>query len=234
LIRIYRHIECEGPGLLADLLQQRQIDFELIAIDKGQSVQPSLNGVSGLVFLGGPMSVNDDLPWLDDELTLIRNAYAADIPMLGFCLGSQLISKALGGTVVRGDAGQEIGWHDVHRVENTAAKQWLKHYEAPVALFHWHGETFSLPPEADLILSSQAYPHQAYVMGKTLAMQCHVEVSADMVRKWASLYTADLAQGGKWNQAATEIISDVEHKVKQLQQFAQPLLESWLDGVNEG
>ena len=232
MIRVFRHIECEGPGLLADLLLQRQIDFELISIDEGQSVPGSLDGISGLVFLGGPMSVNDPLAWVEDELRLIRKAYAADIPMLGFCLGSQLISKALGGTVVRGDAGQEIGWHDVQRVEGTAAAQWLNHYEKPVTLFHWHGETFSLPPEADLILSSQAYPHQAYVMGKTVALQCHVEVSADMVRQWASLYTADLAQGGKWNQSASEITTDVENKVTQLQQFAKPLLGNWLDGIN--
>lgn len=234
MIRIFRHIECEGPGFLAEVLEQRQIDFDLIAIDEGQTVSSSLEGVSGLVFLGGPMSVNDSLPWLEDELALIRKAHAADIPMLGFCLGSQLISKALGGTVSHGDAGQEIGWHSVQRATGSVAEQWLANIEEPMQLFHWHGETFSLPQGAHLILSSQAYPHQAYVVGKTLALQCHIEVSAEMVKEWVSLYTDDLAQGGQWNQTASEICADLENKVALLRKAAQPLLETWLNGLKEG
>ncbi|MCK4743994.1 MAG: type 1 glutamine amidotransferase [Sulfuriflexus sp.] len=234
MIRIFRHIECEGPGFLAELLRQRQIDFELIAIDEGQPVPCSLDGVSGLVFLGGPMSVNDSLPWLEDELALIKKARAADIPMLGFCLGSQLISKALGGEVFRGDAGQEIGWHAVQRVNSSTAEKWLGNDNEEISAFHWHGETFSLPQGAELILSSKAYPNQAYVMGKTLALQCHIEVSVEMVKEWASLYTADLAQGGPWNQAASEIVINLENKVGLLQKMAQPLLEIWLQGLKEG
>lgn len=231
MLRIFRHIECEGPGFLAELLQRRQIDFELIEIDKGQPVPRALNGVSGLVFLGGPMSVNDSLPWLEDELALIKESHAAGIPMLGFCLGSQLISKALGGEVFRGEAGQEIGWHEVQKVNGPAAEKWLGNDIEAVSVFHWHGETFSLPQDAELILSSQAYPHQAYVMGKTLALQCHIEVSAEMVKEWASLYTADLAQGGQWNQAASEICADLENKIARLGKLAEPLLETWLNGL---
>jgi len=231
LLRIFRHIECEGPGFLAELLQRRKIDFELIEIDKGQSVPGGLNGVSGLIFLGGPMSVNDPLPWLNDELALIKEAHAAGIPMLGFCLGSQLISKALGGEVFRGEAGQEIGWHEVQKLNAPAAEKWLGNDIEAVSVFHWHGETFSLPQDAELILSSRAYPHQAYVMGKTLALQCHIEVSAEMVKEWASLYTADLLQGGRWNQAASVICADLENKIVRLRRFAEPLLETWLNGL---
>jgi len=234
LIRIFRHIECEGPGFLADILRQREIDFELIAIDQGQRVPNSLDGVSGLVFLGGPMSANDDLPWLKEELVLIKKAHETGIAMLGFCLGSQLISKALGGLVSRGDAGQEIGWHAVQCEKGSVAEHWLGHCDTPLQAFHWHGETFSLPPKAQLILSSQAYLHQAYVIGKTLALQCHVEVSADMVKEWASLYTADLAQGGQWNQPGSEICMDLENRVALLRKMARPLLETWLDGLNGG
>ena len=231
MLRIFRHIECEGPGVLAELLQQRQIDFDLIEIDKGQPVPESLDRVSGLVFLGGPMSVNDSLPWLEDELALIKEAHAAGIPMLGFCLGSQLISKALGGEVFGGEAGQEIGWHEVQRVNGPAADKWLGNDIEAVSVFHWHSETFSLPQDAELILSSRAYPHQAYVMDNTLALQCHIEVSAEMVKEWASLYTVDLAQGGQWNQAASEICADLDNKIALLGKFAEPLLETWLNGL---
>lgn len=232
MLRIFRHIECEGPGFLAELLAEKQIDFDLVEIDKGQSVPNSLDGISGLVFLGGPMSVNDNSAWIEDELALIRKAHKVDMPMLGFCLGSQLISKALGGVVSRGDMGQEIGWHNIYPVDGEVSEHWLGSWKEPLLAFHWHGETFSLPPKAQLILSSQAYSHQAFVIGKTLALQCHVEVSADMVKEWASLYTDDLNQGGQWNQTANEINSNLENKVVTLRKTARPLLEKWLDGLS--
>lgn len=233
MIRIFRHIACEGPGFLAELLDEQQMSYEIIAIDEGQAVPESLNGVTGLVFLGGPMSVNDERTWIKDELNLIQQAQKADLPMLGFCLGSQLICKALGGEVFKGDAGQEIGWHGVSRVEGSAAQHWLGEQNKPVDLFHWHGETFRLPASASLILSSLAYPNQAYVVGKTLALQCHVEVSAEMVREWSSLYTGDLAQGGQWNQTANEICENLDSRIAALRAYAQPLLERWLQGVNQ-
>ena len=233
MIRIFRHIACEGPGQLAEVLQQRQIDFELIAIDQGQAVPDTLDGVSGLVFLGGPMSVNDELDWIDNEVSLIKQAHQAGVPMLGFCLGSQLICKALGGEVMRGKSGQEIGWHGVQRVNGRAAEQWLAGIPSSFQAFHWHGETFTLPAGAERILSSQAYPNQGYAIGKTLALQCHIEVSAAMVREWAGLYTDDLAQGGQWNQSVNEITADLEHRISELGLLARPLLATWLEGVYE-
>lgn len=233
MIKIFRHIACEGPGFLAELLDQSGMDFEIIAIDEGQAVPDSLENASGLVFLGGPMSVNDSDAWINQELNLIRQAHAATIPMLGFCLGSQLICKALGGEVFRGDAGQEIGWHKVSRVEGEAAQQWLGEQTRELELFHWHGETFRLPEAASLILSSQAYQNQAYVVGKTLALQCHVEVSAEMVKQWTELYTDDLAQGGQWNQSADDICHDLESRIADLRAFAKPLLNVWIQGIHQ-
>jgi len=234
LIRIFRHIACEGPGFLAELLEQQKQNFEIVAIDEGQAVPESLKDVSGLVFLGGPMSVNDNHDWIEAELNLIKQAHAADIPMLGFCLGSQLICKALGGKVFKGGQGQEIGWHAVSRVDGAAAQEWLGDLDKDVSLFHWHGETFCLPESASLILSSKAYANQAYVVGKTLALQCHVEVSAEMVKQWSELYTDDLAQGGKWNQTASDICVDLDKRVANLRTFARPLLEKWLQGIIKG
>src|SRR3989338_10047944 len=100
-IAIFRHISNEGPGYLAEFLDERQIPWELIAIDAGDAVPHSAEAYSGLVFMGGPMSVNDALPWIPPVLALIRDAVAGDVPVLGHCLGGQLISRALGATVSR-------------------------------------------------------------------------------------------------------------------------------------
>jgi len=232
MIRIFRHVACEGPGYFADLLQRHGRDYEVITVDAGESVPDSLDGISGLVFLGGPMSVNDPLPWVADELELIRSAQAANIGVLGFCLGSQLISKALGGMVSRGDAGQEIGWHPVMRVDSEVASQWLGELPTQLPAFHWHGETFSLPEGATRILSSAAYANQGFVLGRTLGLQCHPEISAAMASEWSRLYTGDLEQGGQWNQSAEQINDDIESKAAALQPLADTLLGNWLDNLD--
>ena len=109
---IFRHIDCEGPGYLAEVLERKGIPWQLIAIDTDVAVPHSIDGCSGLVFMGGPMSVNDDLPWIGQELALIRAAQTAGLPVLGHCLGGQLISKALGGEITANPV-REIGWHPV-------------------------------------------------------------------------------------------------------------------------
>ena len=109
------------------------------------------------------MSVNDDLPWIPPVLDLIRQAAAKNIPVLGHCLGGQLMAKALGGQVGR-NAIKEIGWGTVNRVDGPEAEAWLgdlDHFEA----FHWHGETFSIPPGAVRILGNDNCANQAFVSG---------------------------------------------------------------------
>ena len=224
-------MECEGPGYFGELLKDHGHDYEVIAVDAGEDIPASLKGISGLVFLGGPMSVNDPLPWVEQELALIRAAQQADIGVLGFCLGSQLISKALGGVVSRGEAGQEIGWHPVTRIDSEVASQWLGDLPVQLPAFHWHGETFTLPEGATQILSSPAYANQGFVLGKTLGLQCHPEITAAMAREWSALYTGDLQQGGKWNQPAEQINDDIERKAAALQPLADTLLGYWLSGL---
>jgi len=180
-IAIFRYASTEGPGYLADFLDQRQIPWQLIRIDTGEAVPPQPATYSGLVFMGGPMSVNDDLPWIPPLLELIRNAYAQDIPLLGHCLGGQLISKALGAVVAR-NAVKEIGWGEVHVSDNDSARAWFGEVRSFNA-FHWHGETFTLPQHATHLLSSAHCANQAYAIGKHLALQCHVEMTEKMIAR---------------------------------------------------
>ena len=96
-VRIFRHEDWIQPGRVTEYLDARGIAWELVRIDQGDPVPRRVDDISGLVFLGGTMSVNDGYSWLDDEMRLIRLAAARDLPMLGHCMGSQLIAKALGG-----------------------------------------------------------------------------------------------------------------------------------------
>lgn len=232
-IRFFRHLVCEGPGYLGTILDRLQYPYEVVCIDDGHAVPTSLDDVAGLVFLGGSMSVNDPLSWVDEEIDLIRRAQEAGLPMLGVCLGSQLMSKALGGTVSEGNNGQEIGWHPLQRLGPAGRIPALGSLEQEPLVFHWHGETFSLPPAAELILSSSCYPHQAWICGKSLAMQFHIEVTAEMVLEWTGLYASDMAQGGACNQTLAEIGRDLETRIPALHHLADGLFEYWLAGLND-
>ena len=229
-IRIFRHIDCEGPGYFAEVLDHYTIPFELVCIDKGEMPPPQIDDVSGLVFMGGPMSVNDDLAWIGLELDIIRNAVDEGLPVLGHCLGGQLIAKALGGTISPNPV-KEIGWLPVQKIKNEQTKNWLSDIPDETNMFHWHGETFSIPDGATAILKSQHCAHQGFVIGNTLALQCHVEMTFSMVSEWASLYKDELAHPSETVQSYEEMVFGLEEKVKNLQSAANGLYNRWLESV---
>ena len=111
-IRIFRHVACEGPGYLGTFLENNNVPYEVICIDEGITVPQDLDDISGLVFMGGSMNVTDPLQWIDDEKKLIKKAIDKNIPVLGICLGAQLMSAALGGEISH-DPDMEIAWHNV-------------------------------------------------------------------------------------------------------------------------
>ncbi len=224
---IFRHIECEGPGYLGEVLERRQIPWQLVAIDADAPVPDSIDGCSGLVLMGGPMSVNDDLPWIETELALIRAAHAAGRPVLGHCLGGQLISKALGGEITANPV-KEIGWHPVRRADTAAAQRWLAGAPDEFSVFHWHGETFSIPAGAEVILGNDTCANQAFASGNTLALQCHVEMQAPMVSEWAELYTEEIAEPSATVQSADEMTRDLAQRISSAQVIADVLYDRWL------
>src|SRR3954469_12381929 len=152
-VAIFRHAPTEGPGHFATYLERHKIPWRIIGVDNGEAVPPDPRAFSGLVFMGGPMSVNDDIPWIAPVLKLIRDSVAIDVPVLGHCLGGQLISKALGGTVSRNPV-KEIGWGDVAVVETPDAREWFGHAALVFTSFRWHGETFTLPMGAARVLTN--------------------------------------------------------------------------------
>jgi GMP synthase-like glutamine amidotransferase len=181
-VAIFRFSRTEGPGYFATFLDTCGIPWTILKLDAGEVVPGDLSRYSGFVFMGGPMSVNDDLPWNPPILELIRKAVKNDRPCLGHCLGGQLISKALGGKVTKNPV-KEIGWGQVKAASSPAAREWLGGLSGFTA-FQWHGETFTIPMGAERILASAHCENQAFVLGKHLGMQCHMEMTAEMIETW--------------------------------------------------
>lgn len=229
-VAIFRHTSREGPGYIAKFLDKRKIPRKVIAIDAGDAVPPDTSAYSGLVFMGGPMSVNDDLPWIAPVLALIREAVAKDVPLLGHCLGGQLISKALGAVVSRNPV-KEIGWGEVQVSDSDVARSWFDSYQN-FSAFHWHGETFTLPQGAIHLLSSEYCANQAYAIGKHLAMQCHVEMTAEMIAVWCTAGADEIAaSNGPSVQSANEIKHEMNSKLLHLNHVAELLYGGWVKGL---
>ncbi len=229
-VAIFRHAATEGPGYLAEFLDKHHIPWRLLAIDRGEAVPQSISAYSGLVFMGGPMSVNDDLPWIAQELQLIRDAVAQGLPVLGHCLGGQLISKALGGAVTKNPV-KEIGWGRVAVGDNAIAHNWFGNVHAFNA-FHWHGETFSLPQGALHLLASEYCVNQGYVIGPHLALQCHIEMTGEMIAAWCKAGADEIAASSSSAvQTAEEIHQQAVDKLPQLHEVAARLYSKWVSGL---
>lgn len=191
-VGIFRYARTEGPGHFATFLSEHGLLWRLIRLDEGDPVPESCDEFSGLGFMGGPMSANDELPWTQPVLELMRGAVSLGVPVIGHCLGGQMLARALGGVVTR-NAVKEIGWVPVSVEEGPLAAEWFGEGTGRFNTFQWHEDTFSIPPGGERILTGRHCANQAYVVdGRHLGMQCHVEVTAEMIDTWCEVGISDI------------------------------------------
>jgi GMP synthase-like glutamine amidotransferase len=228
-IAIFRHAAHEGPGYFAEFLDRKGLAHRLIRIDCNDPVPESLDAIAGLVFMGGPMSVNDPLPWIPKVIRLIQQAIAADVPVLGHCLGGQLMAKAMGAPITR-NAVKEIGWFPVSVVESPIARQWLGDLPASFMAYHWHGETFAVPESATRVLASADCANQGFVLGKHLALQCHVEMTPRLIADWVKETDGEL-KPSRTVQSGGEMLRDARVRTREMHRIADTLYERWIQGL---
>jgi len=183
-VLVLQHLSGDGPAYLGTWLRQQGLPFEVRNSEAGDALPDSIEGYAALAVLGGEMSANDPLPALRQAERLILEAFDRDRPVIGHCLGGQLMARALGARVVEAPA-PEIGWHTLHMVDPAMAGGWFGS-AAPQTVFEWHYETFDVPHGATRIAGSAACANQAFAIGRHLAMQFHVEVDAEKLGRWAA------------------------------------------------
>ena len=182
---ILQHVEWEGPGLIADELAARGRGYRVYRQDRDDGL-PDADHFVGLVVMGGPMGVNDgaQYPHLDQERELMRSAVARGVPVLGVCLGAQLLAAALGATVAPGEEA-EVGEGEVTLTEEGQRDAVLGGAGEHLPVVHWHQDTFQLPSGAVLLASSGKFPHQAFRSGGTAyGLQFHCELNAGLTAAW--------------------------------------------------
>ncbi len=180
----FRHIPNEDIGHIGPVLESRGIIVDRVDLYLGAPV-PDIAGAAGLIFMGGPMSVNDPLPWVEIETGLIRQAIERRIPVFGVCLGAQLIAKAMGAEVRRA-ACEEIGWFDIRMTPGAAADPLFQGLPTSFPVLQWHNETFDIPSGGTLLATSELCPNQAFRVGESAyGIQFHPEVTPAMIDDWS-------------------------------------------------
>jgi GMP synthase-like glutamine amidotransferase len=226
---ICRFAPHEGPGYFATYLETHRIAWRVLELDEGEPL-PRIEAIGGLAMMGGPMSANDDLPWIEPTLALVRDAVEANVPVIGHCLGGQLMSRALGGRVTR-NAVKEIGWGRVDVEPTPAAAAWGT--AEPFVSFHWHGETFTVPEGATRIWSSAHCANQAFVLGPHIAMQCHVEMTAEMIDRWCETGVDEIeeSRSSPGVQTPGAMRTSAQEKLEALNRVADRVYSSWVRGL---
>jgi len=239
-ILIVQHEEDAGPGNFEQYLTASGLAFEIVPVYAHAPMPSSAEPFAGICSLGGSMSVNDDLGWIDAELALMRDADQRGVPIIGHCLGGQLLAKAFGAQVMR-SAVKEIGWGEVEIDDAELAREWMGDQPA-YELFQWHGDTFSVPAVARRFLTSRLCANQAFVITRQkmthLGMQFHVEMTPQLVRAWSTdpigvreIDAAIKKQGGEGVQRPEEMLKDVEERTQKMGSIARRIYGRWTQGL---
>jgi GMP synthase-like glutamine amidotransferase len=226
-VLLLQHRHDDGPAFLTTWLRTRGVPFYLVNTEAGQDFPTSMVAYSALAVLGGSMSANDDLPSLRQAERLILESMMHQLPVIGHCLGGQLMARALGAKVRPCQA--EIGWHQIDLTPAGAA--WFDDM-GPCTVFQWHQETFDIPAGAELLASSAACPHQAFALGPHLAMQFHVELDDPKLQDWVYQLEADKAfEDLPMRQSPKVILEQARIAMSAQQRLASRLYERWLRSV---
>jgi GMP synthase-like glutamine amidotransferase len=227
-IAIFRFSATEGPAYFADWLDAQGLPWELVALDEGAAVPRDPRVFAGIGMMGGPMSVNDALSWIAPLNALLRAAVGADVPVIGHCLGGQLLAQSLGARVTRA-AVPEIGWVDVSVCDDAARADWFGGRRA-FTTFQWHYDAFALPPGATRVLTNAFNVNQAYVIGdRHIGFQCHIEMTRALVETWIGTGARELpASSSPAAQSAADMRRDIDAHLAGLHAVAGSVYARWV------
>jgi GMP synthase (glutamine-hydrolysing) len=226
---VLQHAECEGPGSLSDPLAAVALPVSIVRGDLGEAIPADLNNVSALIVMGGPMSTyeQDKYPFLLDEIRLLQAAVNAHLPVIGICLGSQLLAAALGANVRPGPQ-KEIGWFPVYLEPGASADPLFADAPNRFEGFHWHGDIFDLPHGATRLAHSDLTECQAFRYENAYGILFHMEVTQASIAGMLAAFSSELAQTGV---PAEDLASGTNRHLASLQSIGSLVFRRWVDTI---
>lgn len=230
-VAVFRFSRSEGPGRFGEWLEANGRPYRLIALDLGEPVPDDPAAFAGVGMMGGHMSANDDYDWRDPLAVFLRRAVDSRVPVIGHCLGGQVLSRALGGVVSKART-TEIGWIDVRATDADAAREWFGGRTA-FTVFHWHYEAFTIPPGATRVLANDWNDNQGYVLDdRHIGFQCHVEMTSELVTTWCGMSPDELpARSSAERQSDADIRRGLDARVRELNAVADDIYARWSRGL---
>ncbi|HYF58903.1 MAG TPA: type 1 glutamine amidotransferase [Burkholderiaceae bacterium] len=232
-ILVIQHAEGDGPGHFGEWLALRGRPTALVRVHAGDPVPAAVEGHAGLCVLGGPMSANDDhLDHVRAELGLLRDALDRRVPVIGHCLGGQLLARVLGAPIGRSPA-PEIGWHAIEVADDPEARRWFGEARRPVVV-QWHHEAFGLPAGAIALAGSAACPRQAFSWdGVHLGMQFHPEADRAKLAFWLGKHRREPEVPSRHPtvQSAARIAGEIDAHLDAMRALAHRLYDAWGRGL---
>ena len=225
-ILVLQHVACEPLGTIENALRRAGLSHRYVRAQDGQPVPSDIGDAAGLIIMGGPMGAYEEAqyPFLAAEKRLIERALSGNIPILGVCLGGQLLASVLGAPVCSG-AQKEIGWHPVTLTAEAAGDALWQDIPSPFEGFHWHGDFFETPPESVPLASSLLTPCQAFRFAENVyGFQFHLEVTEAIIRDWTAAFAEELRETGM---DATPILEAIPRNLPPMQQISQSVFGNW-------
>ena len=225
---MFQNEECEHLGVFSKILNENNISYQYIKLYEEEEI-PNLNDYSAIIILGGPMNVYEErkYPFLKKENSSIKEALKINKPMLGICLGAQIIARAAGAKVYPAKR-KEIGWFTLNLTTGGIENDVFRGLERQFTVFQWHGDTFDIPSGSIKLAKSNLFPNQAFSIGKTIyALQFHLEVTKKMILEWVNRYEAELVTL-KEEVDPDEMLKSSEHHIQPLNNHAFLLFSNFL------
>lgn len=231
MIYFIKHIDIEGPGTFGSFLKKKKVPFKVIDLGAGEKLPQMSEDVEAVIILGGPMNVyeEDKYPFLKEENEFIKKILVHNIPFMGICLGSQLLSKACGSTVVKSPV-KEVGFFKVSITDDGRKDPLFSGFDGLMDIYHWHEDMFNIPKGGKLLATSSGCPNQAFKVGEAAyGLQFHVEVTDKSINEWATEYIKSHEDRTKEMQ---KMMRDYKNIKDVFNQTADTLYNNFLQIVN--
>jgi len=225
---LLQHLRIEPTAIIGEMIEEAGHHIEPVRMDRDESVPQSLAGFDGVIVMGGPMSANDThLSFVTDEIELLREAIKIDIPVLGLCLGAQLLARAAGAEIVASPV-RELGWYPLQRTRYSADDPIFRALDDDgLMVFQWHGETFTLPEAAIPVAMHPDVPQQAFRIGSSqYGLQFHIEVDQPIIESWIEAGESERAALGEAGIVA--IRAQSPDYLPAAHAFCRQMIKAWL------